>query len=606
MTMTAENFCLAVMVIVDGHGFNTQSMRKILLSILCLGALGCLSVRAQSLLEGSQINGSFQIDGQYYMPDATIGITPESINGKKVGLNGFGKVQYNLGNFSAGIRFEAFMPQMNGFRDELNGVGLANFFANYDNGTIGFTVGDIYDQFGSGLVFRTYEEWSLGMDNSLRGARVVFRPTQGLTFKGVYGRQRYYWATYLERDFEADDYRGIIRGVDAEWDLNQSIPSMNESEFRMTLGGSFVSKKQYDQSLFYFIPENVGAAAGRINLSYGRFAFSTEYAYKINDPSAINNFIYKEGQALLSSLSYSQKGLGIVLQLKRVDNMSFKSMYTAKQNDLDINFIPPINYTHTHSLPSMYTYSTQPNGEMAAQFQVNYTIPKGTALGGKYGTKLTLNVSQVNDIVRDSILDNGELVLNKRGTMGYTSKFFAVSDSVFFRDINFEIDKKISKDWHITAQYINLLYDIATIEGHVGSPKVKAHIAFMDVTYKIDKKQSVRLELQGLWENKVHQGYVYDESEKKDFQKRGNWLAGLIEYSITPHWSFSIGDKWNYGNPVPEYRDHYFSGNVTYIRDATRIMLSGGRQSEGVVCVGGVCRTVPASSGVSLTVSTSF
>ena len=584
----------------------SQSMRKILLSILCLSALGCLSVRAQSLLEGSQVNGSFQIDGQYYMPDAAIDITLESINGKKLGLNGFGKLQYTNGNFSAGLRFEAFLPQMNGFRDELNGVGLANFYASYDDGTIGFTVGDIYDQFGSGMVFRTYEEWSLGMDNSLRGARVVFRPTQGVTIKGVYGRQRYYWAPYLERDFKDSDYRGIVRGVDAEWDLNQSIPSMNDAKFHATLGGSFVSKKQADKSTSLNIPENVCASAARVNLAYGRFAFSTEYAYKINDPSAINNFIYHEGRALLSSLSYSQKGLGVVLQVKRVDNMSFKSMYTAKENDLDINFIPPINYTHTHSLPSMYTYSTQPNGEMAAQFQVNYTIPKGTALGGKYGTKLTFNYSQVNDIVRDSIEFNHAMTLNESGTLGYTSKFFAVSDKVFFRDINFEIDKKISKDWHITAQYINMLYDMETIEGHANAPMVKANIGFVDVTYKINKKQSIRFELQGLWENEVHKGFVYDESEKKDYQKRGDWLAGLIEYSITPHWSFSIGDKWNYGNPVPEYRDHYFSGNLTYIKDATRIMLSGGRQSEGVVCVGGVCRTVPASSGVSLTVSTSF
>ena len=566
--------------------------------------LGTLSLHAQSFIDNAQVNGSFQTDAQYYRLDQGIDIT--DLNGKKLGVNGFGKIGYSYGDFSAGLRFEAFLPELNGFRNELNGVGIANFFATYDNGFIGVTVGDIYDQFGSGLVFRTYEEWSLGMDNALRGVRTIIRPAPGVTLKGVYGRQRYYWAPYNERDFSSDDYRGIVRGVDADWDLNQSLSSMSESDLKMSLGGSFVSKKQYDQSTFYNIPLNVSAAAGRINLGYGRFGFSTEYAYKINDPSFINNFIYKEGQSLLSSLSYSQKGLGVVLQLKRTDNMSFKSMYTGKQNDLDINFIPPINYTHTHSLPSMYTYSTQPNGEMAAQFQVNYTIPKGTALGGKYGTKLALNFSQVNDIVRDSILFCGEMVLGQSGTKGYTSPFFAVSDHRFFRDINLEVDKKISKDWHVTAQYINLYYDIATIEGHVGAPVVKANIGFLDVTYKIDKRQSLRFEVQGLWENEVHDGYVYEESDKKDYQKRGHWAAGLLEYTITPHWSFSIADKWNYGNPVPEFRDHYFTGTVSYLHDATRVMLSAGRQSEGVVCVGGVCRTVPASSGVSLTVSTSF
>jgi hypothetical protein len=582
-------------------------MRKHLLLLLALALAVGFKASAQSFLENSQVNGAFQTDAQYYMLDEGIGIT--DLNGKKFGINGFGKVNYTNGNFSAGIRFEAFLPELNGFEKNLKGLGLANFFATYDNGFIGMTVGDIYDQFGSGLVFRTYEEWSLGMDNSLRGARVVLRPAQGITLKGVYGRQRFYWAPYLESQFSPDEYRGVVRGVDAEWDLNQSIPALNDSKFKMSIGGSFVSKMQdttYVNSLFYRIPMNVGAAAGRINLGYGNWAFSTEYAYKINDPSAINHFIYKEGQALMASLSYSQKGFGAVLQVKRIDNMSFKSNYSGKKNDFDINFIPPINYTHTHSLPSMYTYSTQPNGEMAAQLQVNYTIPKGTALGGKYGTKLAFNMSQVNDIVRDSVMDHGHMVLNQRGTLGYASKFFAVSDHRFFRDINFEIDKKISKDWHITAQYINLYYDIETIEGHAGAPPVKANIGFLDVTYKINKKHSLRFELQGLWENEVHKGYEYEESEKKDYQKRGDWAFALLEYTISPHWSFSIADKWNYGNPVEEYRDHYFTGTISYIHDATRVMLSAGRQSEGVVCVGGVCRTVPASSGISLTVSTSF
>jgi len=579
-------------------------MRKHILILLALALTVSFRASAQSFLENSQVNGSFQTDAQYYMLDEGIGIT--DLYGKKLGINGFGKVNYTNGNFSAGIRFEAFLPPLNGFQLDLNGVGLANFYATYDNGFIGMTVGDIYDQFGSGLVFRTYEEWSLGMDNALRGARVVLRPTKGVTLKGVYGRQRYFWAPYLERDMGTEDYRGIVRGIDAEWDLNQSIPSLNESEFKMSLGGSFVSKKQVDQSVLYNIPENVGAGAARLNLGYGGFAFSAEYAYKANDPSLIDTMIYKEGQALLASLSYSQKGFGAVLQVKRTDNMSFKSMYTGTQNNLDINFIPPINYTHTHSLPSMYTYSTQPNGEMAAQLQVNYTIPKGTVLGGKYGTKLAFNMSQVNDIVRDSVKFGNTMALNQAGTLGYTSKFFAISDHRFFRDINFEIDKKISKDWHLTAQYINLYYDIETIEGHAGSPVVKANIGFLDVTYKINKKQSLRLELQGLWENEVHKGYEVEESEKKDYQKRGDWAFALLEYSITPHWSFSIADKWNYGNPVEEYRDHYFTGTVTYIHEATRVMLSAGRQSEGVVCVGGVCRTVPASSGVMLTVATSF
>jgi len=559
----------------------------------------------QGILEKSKVTGSFEIDGSYYWSDSGIGITEENINGENFGAYGFGKLQYNLGNFTAGMRFEAYQTTpMSGFDTRVKGMGIANYFATYDNGTIGVTVGDIYDQFGNGLIFRTYEEWTLGYDNSLRGIRAVFRPYNGVTVKGLYGKQRFYWASYTEE-------RGLVRGIDGEWDLNQSISSLNSARFRATLGASFVSKYEQGKTMTdadlvtYNLPENVGAYAGRFNIGYGRFALSAEYARKINDPSAFNNWIYRDGQEVLASLSYSQKGLGAVLQVKRVDNMSFKSMRTATQNDLDLGFIPPINYTHTHSLPSMFSYSTQPNGEMGIQFQVNYTIPKKTALGGKYGTKLAFNYSQVNDIKRDSIVVNGVNTLNEMGTKGYDSPFFAIGDRMFYRDLNFEIEKKVSNKFSFTLMYINLYYDMETIEGHPGAEPVKANIAFGEVIYKINRKNSIRLEVQHLWDN-IGKDHEIEVGHEDNYNKRGNWMAFLLEYTIAPKWFVSVADKYNYGNPIAEKRDHYFTGSFGYIKDQTRIAISGGRQSEGLVCVGGVCRAVPASSGVSLTVTTSF
>lgn len=569
------------------------------LTLLIALVLGATTMFAQDFLNKSKVTGSFQIDGNYYWEDEGIGITEENIDGNKFGGYGFGKVQYQLGNFTAGMRFESYQIfKMTGMPTELNGTGLANYYATYDNGTIGVTVGDIYDQFGNGLIFRTYEEWTLGFDNSLRGIRAVFRPTEGVTIKGLYGRQRLYWESY-------DDH-GLVRGIDGEWDLNQSINAWQNAKLKATLGASFVSKHEDESTMewggiSYIMPKNVGAYAGRVNLGYGKFGLSAEYARKINDPSAFNNWIYRDGQELLASLSYSQKGLGIVLQAKRVDNMSFKSKRTEGENNLDIGFIPPLNYTHTHSLPSMFSYATQPLGEMGIQFQINYTIPKKTALGGKYGTKLAFNYSQVNDIKRDSIFING----SQMGTKGYDSPFFAIGDKMFYRDINFEIEKKISKDWNLTLMYINLYYDMETIEGHPNAEPVKAHFAFGEVIYKVNRKHSVRLELQHMWDN-VSQDQVIDPTYEDNYVKRGNWFAFLLEYTIAPKWFISVADKYNYGNPIADNRDHYITGSFGYIKDQTRIAISGGRQSQGLVCVGGVCREVPASSGVSLTITTSF
>ncbi len=543
--------------------------------------MGC-TLQAQNPFDNARVNGSFQIDAQYYLPDEAIGITDSTIGGRKMGINGFGNITYTLGNFSAGMRYEAFLGPIAGFDNRHEGNGWANIYARYQTDLIDITVGNFYEQFGNGMVLRSYEEWALGYDNSLNGMRVAFMPVNGLTFKGVYGTQRFFW-TKFERN-----NRGIVRGLDAEANLNTLLKSLENAPVQVILGASAVSKYQRDADPLYNLPENVGAFAGRINLNAGKFSLMTEYAHKINDPQALNNFIYKDGHALLSTLSFSQRGLGVVLQLKRVDNMYYKSDRATTANALDINFIPPINRTHAYSLTGKYPYATQANGEMGMQFQVNYLIPRGTSLGGKYGTRLSLNYSQVNDIKRNPIDD--ETAIGQDGTLGYTSSFFEVSDHVFFRDLNIELDKRLSRSFKFVAQYMNQHYDIATIEGKAGEDPVKAHIGMAYATWRMAPRKTLRLELQGLFTE----------------QDKGDWAAATLEYTLAPRWFFAISDQFNYGNPDKDKRKHYYTFSTGYTHEATRIALSAGRQAEGIVCVGGVCRVVPASSGLMLTVTTNF
>ena len=65
-------------------------------------------------------------------------------------------------------------------------------------------------------------------------------------------------------------------------------------------------------------------------------------------------------------------------------------------------------------------------------------------------------------------------------------------------------------------------------------------------------------------------------------------------------------DQYNYGNPSDELQLHYAYGSFGYIKDATRISIGYGRQREGLFCVGGVCRYVPASNGLTLSFTHSF
>lgn len=551
-----------------------------------------LASYSQGFLQNGKVHGSFQIDGQYYQDDKDLGITEDDINGKLFGLNGFGKINYTNGDFEAGMRYEAFMPVMSGYEDRFTGNGIPFWFASYHGDKIDITVGDFYEQFGNGLTLRSYEEWTLGYDNSLRGMRVRFNPYRGIHLKGVVGKHRYFWDKY-------DESRATVRGFDAEVAINELIPSLEEAATRITFGGSVVSKFQEtegpvtvvgDHIFQVNVPKNVGSYAGRMSVSNGPISFNAEYARKMNDPNTMNKYIFKEGQALMGSVSYSTKGFGAYVAAKWIDNMSEKSSINENKNFLDVNFLPPIAYQHTYTLATIYPYSTQPNGEAGIQGQISYTIPRKSLLGGKYGTNIEVNFSRVNSIQRDSIMVGEKLTMDQMGTEGYESKFLSIGDEEYFQDVNIFVTHKFNKSFKLIAGYANMHYNISVIEGHAGDPLVKSNLALADMTYKISRKTALRLELQRLFTD----------------QDKGDWMLAMAELSFAPHWTLTLMDQYNDGNKGKDKQVHYYTGGFAWVKDATRVQLTYGRQRDGLVCVGGVCRYVPASKGFAITITSSF
>ncbi|MBN4061922.1 MAG: hypothetical protein COA57_05540 [Flavobacteriales bacterium] len=523
-------------------------------------------------ITAGEIHGNFQTDVQYYNEDTIIGAAavPE-----KMLMNGFSNIIYSNKSFSAGIRYESYLNALQGFPEGYRGNGIPYRFATFSNEKLTITVGNYYDQFGSGLIFRSYEERGLGYDNAMDGIRISYQIYKGVNIKGIVGKQRRYF-----------DYgEGIVRGADLELNVNEIFDSLANAKTRVILGGSFVSKYQIDQNSQYNLPENVGAFAGRLNVIRGRFNLYGEYAYKINDPSADNGYIYKPGEGLLLQGSYSQRGLGISLAVKRIDNMSFRSDRDAALMELQINYLPAFTRQHTYNLlATLYPYATQPNGEMAFQGELIYKLKKGSPLGGKYGTGILINYSMANNI--DTILLNDET--NDR--MGYKSDFLKFGDDVYFRDFNVEISKKFNKKLKGIFTYANVAYNKDVIEGKVDYGIVYADLGVADITYKIAKKHAIRGEIQGLFTD----------------QDQGDWATVILEYTRSPHWFFAVMDQYNYGNPKAEKRVHYYYASFGYTRNASRIMLSYGRQRAGIFCVGGVCRNVPASNGITLTVTSTF
>lgn len=547
------------------------------------------------------------MDAQYYSEDDKLGISDSTLNFRKFGMNAFGNVIYTNGDFSAGMRFETYLNPMLGFDDRFEGLGVPYWFAKYKVGTLEMTAGHFYEQFGSGLILRGWEEWTLGYDNNFYGFNAHFSPVKGVMLKGLVGTQRYFWEPY-----EAGN-RGIVRGLDGDFFLNDMFESMSESKTKIDIGGSFVSKYEkvpsitYTTDSVYYIdsvkwtqqttyemnlPNNVGSWALRANIGKGGFNLYAEYAEKGADPNATNDYIFKKGSAFYSTLSYSTKGLGLFLSTKWIDNMSYKSKLTESGNPamLDINYLPAITKEHPYSMATVYPYATQPNGEFGLQGQIVYSLPRDSKLGGHYGTTLTFNYALAKSIEKDTL--TSQITGGMAGTDGYTTNFFSIGDLTYYKDLNLMVEKKFSSKVKAKAAYYKQTYNKHVIEDNIYDDHnmVYANIAVLDLTYKFDRKNSLRAELQGLW-------------TKED---DGDWAAMLLEYNVSPKWFFSVQDEFNYGNPVSDLQVHYYNVSFGYTQQSNRFSLRYGRQREGLLCVGGVCRYVPASTGLTLTITSSF
>ena len=142
-------------------------------------------VGAQPVNMPFEVHGNFQLDAQYYLTDSLINapVVPE-----KILSNGFGNLIISRDKFTAGIRYESYLNPMLGFDSRYKGSGITYRYATYTVGDLEITLGNFYDQFGSGLIFRSYEERGLGIDNAMDGLRLRYNPHPGVYLKAQIGR----------------------------------------------------------------------------------------------------------------------------------------------------------------------------------------------------------------------------------------------------------------------------------------------------------------------------------------------------------------------------------------------------------------------------------
>ena len=565
-------------------------MNRTLALTLAAMMAGAASAQKVKVTDGNDVTltGSIQSDILIPQEDNNIGTGTYD---DKVLTNTYVELHALSKYVDAGARFEYLDHPLPGFEKDFKGKGVPFYYIKGKLKNAELTLGTYYEQFGSGFILRTYEERSLGIDNSLLGGRIVYRPYKGIQLKALTGTQRRYW-----------EHNSLISGADVELSLGEWFKKMQQSGTNLTLGASWVNKHEHkkedisaDATHILRLPENTNAFDVRANLQAGNFSVLAEYAQKTDDPTFDGKYpyIYRKGYVAMLSTSYSKSGMSILLQAKRSDNMAFRSLRTETGTSASINHLPAFAMQQTYALAALYPYGTQPNGEWAYQAELGYKFKRHTLLGGKYGTGVKVNFSHIHAINQNRHGNGGP------GSDGYGSAFWKWGDRTYYQDINVQIDKKITSDFKLNLMYMNQFYNKSVVEGKGGM--IHSDIYVAEGKYRINRKMTLRGEAQ----------YLHTK------QDQGDWWFGLLELSVLPHFMVTVSDQYNanehyytQNGQIDEargtHKEHYLNGSVTFTHGAHRLQVGYGKTRAGYNCSGGVCRYVPASKGVSVSYNYNF
>lgn len=521
--------------------------RLLLLSII----LCAVSLSAQ---EKGYLTGSLESVDNFYVEDPA---NKSVVKDDRFGSNNYLKLDYYKGGFSAGLQVEGYLPVITGYPDNLSKAALSNIYVDWKDEDFQVTAGTFYDQFGSGLLFRSWEDRLLGFNNAVAGARFIYNYDNKIRFKALWGMPR------LGMTFSDTQVRGA--------DLSVSLADIvGLDDVLLSVEGSFLNRYEkisIDQ-------EEAGGSSnqygwsGRVNFDKDGFFFKGEY---VNGGKKLINKTPKRGNAQLLEFGYNRRGLGVNVTARRLEWMAQKIQTGSSAANNLMNYLPAMSTQYTYMLTTLHPYQPQAgdpsyadfnSGEMGGQIDVFYNFRRGTALGGKRGMRVHANFSTYYALAQEGTAKPGNILL---------------------RDISVDVEKQWTKEFKMT-----LLYSYQEYNPTYGKSRVTnlANIFVADLLYKFTPKFSTRLELQYL----------------KTFEDQKDWMAALAEVNFAPRWSIWVSDMYNHGSS----KLHYYNAGASYTKGRTRIAVGYGRYRAGMICSGGTCRQIPAYTGANFTLTTSF
>lgn len=546
-------------------------MKKSIL-ILCVMA-GSVAMSAQNK---GYLTGSFETGDHFYFDDEK---TDAMAGDDRFGSNNYLKLDYYNGKFSAGMQIEGYLPSTVGYPKELSGINLSNLYATWKDDDFSVTAGTFYDQFGSGLLFRSWEDRALGLNNAVMGARFTYNYKDIVAFKALWGLPRFGMGIFTnntERPATVTNTSTQVRGADISFAIS------NLAGWDKTYLAVEASALNRFEPIDVEIIDEGGKSStfgwsGRVNFESNGFFAKAEYVdggskYIANpDPKDGDWYLDKRANAQLIEAGYNGRGLGVTVTGRRLEWMKSEIISGNMSTSNMMNYIPAMCTQYTYMLTTHHPYTAQVgsaignfvnSGEIGGQIDAFYNFRRGTAIGGKRGMKVHANFSTYYAIAEEGTCKTGNLL---------------------FRDFSFDVEKQWTKKFKMVLLYSLQQYN----ESYGAKPEyMTQNIVVADLLYKWTSAFSTRLELQ----------YLQTQQDKKD------WMAALLEVSFAPHWSIFGSDMYNHGSS----NIHYYNFGVSYAKSRTRVALGYGRYKAGFICSGGVCRVVPAYTGANFSVTTSF
>ena len=531
--------------------------RNIVLSAFIL--LGAFVANAQDKL---QMSGSLMLNTGVYQYDSTLNTT----NSQYLHQLSSGEAWFTLNGsydgFYTTVRYDVYQnSQLINPNEVYTAQGL-NFFSVTKNiGKWTFTGGDFYDQIGSGILFRSYEERTLGLDYAMQGIRVKYNLDDSTSIKVFGGNQKNRFAVTSQfvRAAEIDHLWGLGKvgfNTGAGW-LNRTLDDQTVQDLITDINNLPLAQR--------FNPVyNVYAATFYNTVIWKSFNWYVEGAGKtkeavfITDPNTgVTQLENKNGYVLYSALGYSQSGLGVNLQYRKIND------FILRVNPYDqllvgvMDYLPALSKQDAYRLPARYSISSEPQGESGYQGEVTYS----------FNTKNNINFN--------------------------TSQIFDPNGKQIFQEYYFDYTKKFNPALKMVTGFNTVIYDQALYESEPTDPTVHTITPFTEWTFRLGNslRKSIHLEAQ----------YLFTRQDYGDF------AYGEIEYDLAPKFTFTLLDMYNdrpavSGNPKINYPGVFTS----YTMNQTVISVGYTKQPEGIICTGGICRIEPAFSGLKITLNTNF